>query len=60
MILSQVSALRSLKYLIVYDDIPDSYKQKASNNGIKVLTLDQIVKSGIDKPLSSNVSFLKF
>lgn len=56
LILSQASSLRTLKHLIVYDDIPESYKQKAAHSGIRVQTFEQILDTGFEQPFQSCVS----
>ncbi|KAH9400419.1 hypothetical protein TYRP_001984, partial [Tyrophagus putrescentiae] len=52
-ILSQATVLKSIRYLIIFEDIPHSYKQKASSHGMKVLTVQEVETLGKSKPMQA-------
>lgn len=55
-LVSQANNLKTLKHIIVTEDIPESYKSKAMSYGIKVLTLKQVEKMGQSNPAECLVS----
>lgn len=45
-ILSEAHTIKSLRFLIVFDNIPSSIKQKAENHGIKLVTIHELEQIG--------------
>ncbi|XP_054155212.1 long-chain-fatty-acid--CoA ligase 1-like [Oppia nitens] len=52
-LLSQANNMPSLQYIVIINDIPQSYKSKAINYGIKVFTIKEVELLGENNPIES-------